>query len=322
MRRTYKIHGCARLKGAILVALLAGWSTSPGVVFAQERSQGTVPVNGAALFYESFGTGEPVVVVHGGPGLDHTYLLPQLADLASHHRLIFYDQRASGRSTGTADSASINPDQFVEDLERLRKSLGIKGMNLFGHSWGGLLAMHYAVKYPKNLKSLILCNTAPATSDFVGPFLKTRTERTTHDDSLTISRILASDGFARRDPAVITEFVRATFKTYFFNRSYVDSLSLNLLENTATNFLPVYTLMGRYLANYNLFPKLRAIHCRTLILHGDFDPIPADLNKKLTRYIKHSRFVLIPRCGHFPFIESRSSFLEACDSFLDGRGRQ
>jgi proline iminopeptidase len=114
--------------------------------------EGFVSVRNGKLFYRMPGKGVPLVVVHGGPSLNQDYLLPQLYKLAENNLVIFYDQRGSGRSLETKlDEKYINIDQFVEDLETLRISLGFDKFILMGHSWGGLLAMKYAVEHQENL---------------------------------------------------------------------------------------------------------------------------------------------------------------------------
>jgi len=281
------------------------------------NSEGMVKVLDAMLYYKSVGGGDTIVILHGGPGLDQTYLQPQVDELSKNHTIIYFDQRGTGKSTGAIDSVHITPEQFVNDLEAVRKTLKIKKMNLLGHSWGGLLAMYYGIAYPENLKSLILVSSAGASSDFIGPFIKTRTARTTHEDSIALATLVTSEEFAKHTPDAISKFTRLTFATYFFNRTYLDSLNLHLNQTTANNFLPLYGLMSMYLANYDLYPKLTAIQCPTLILHGDYDPIPVEFSQKLTGYIKHSQFILLQHCGHFPFVEVQKDFIQHCEHFLD-----
>ena len=125
-----------------------------------------VNVGGVELFVKTMGYGDPVVILHGGPGFDHRHMIPfkQLAD--SDYKVVFYDQRASGDSEGTVDSASINIDRFVEDLEAIRKSMNLGKINVIGHSFGAFLGMKYGIKYSDNLKSLILLAPASASSAF------------------------------------------------------------------------------------------------------------------------------------------------------------
>mmetsp|Transcript_18211 Transcript_18211/g.25545 ORF Transcript_18211/g.25545 Transcript_18211/m.25545 type:complete len:259 (-) Transcript_18211:304-1080(-) len=118
---------------------------------------------GGRMFYTKKGSGPPIIVAHGGPGLDHTYLAAELSAFAENHTVIFYDQRGSGRShNAKKDKEHITIETFVDDLEELRRCLGYEKFTLMGHSWGGLLSMYYACAHPDRLSSLILINSAPA----------------------------------------------------------------------------------------------------------------------------------------------------------------
>ena len=115
------------------------------------------------LYHETSGEGRPIILLHGGPGLDHTYLFPQMGVLSKKYQLITYDQRGSGKSLNTElNDKAINTSVFVEDLESLRKKLGLEKFILMGHSWGGRLAMDYAIRHPEHVESLILIGSAPA----------------------------------------------------------------------------------------------------------------------------------------------------------------
>ena len=107
---------------------------------AKSIKEGFANVNDVQLYYKIIGEGEPIVVLHGGPGFDHNHMLP-FVELANDYKVIFYDQRATGNSTGNVDVNSITVDNFVEDLEGLRKKLNLGRVTLVGHSWGAMLAM-------------------------------------------------------------------------------------------------------------------------------------------------------------------------------------
>lgn len=302
----------------LLLALVFAPMFSQTVV---EDNQGYVDVQNAKLYYTIVGTGEPIVVVHGGPGLDHTYLVPQLNSLATNYQLIYYDQRASGKSSGTVDSVSITPDRFVEDLEGLRKVLGLEKMNLLGHSWGGLLAMEYAIKYPQHIKSLVLMSSMGATSECMGPFIKTRIERTTHKDSVSMAGLQVSAGFIAHDPETMSKYMRILFKTYFFDRRFADSLSMQFSQNTASDLFPIFGLMGKYFVKYDLYNQLTGIQCPTLIIQGDYDPFPVEFSRQIAQRIKSSRFLMIEHCGHFPYIERPEEFTRDCLTFWNSLGQ-
>lgn len=176
-----------------------------------------VSVKDGKLFYRAVGNGLPLIVLHGGPGLSQDYLLPQLYKLAENNLVIFYDQRGSGKSLETKlDEKHININQFVEDLETLRTSLGFDKFILMGHSWGGLLAMQYAIDHQENLIGLILLNTAPADSNeqkaFVDEFgLRTKN---IHND---IQPFFTYEDFKKLTATQISDLYRKLFSIYFYN---------------------------------------------------------------------------------------------------------
>ncbi len=104
------------------------------------------------IYYVEFGKGPPLVVLHGGPGADHTYFLPWLLPLARTHRLIFIDERGSGRSERLQDASKYTVEGNVEDIEAVRVALGLGKISLLGHSCGGVLAEAYALKYQEHFE--------------------------------------------------------------------------------------------------------------------------------------------------------------------------
>ena len=125
---------------------------------AQRARQGLLSLETARIFYEVVGEGEPIIVVHGGPGLDHEYLQPGLDALAIRSTLIYYDQRGTGRSAAALDSTAINLDAFIEDIDALRQALGYERVSVLAHSWGALLGIEYAARHPEAIRGLILMN--------------------------------------------------------------------------------------------------------------------------------------------------------------------
>jgi proline iminopeptidase len=124
--------------------------------------EGYIPVGNARLYYREIGQGEPVVVLHGGPDFDHTYLLPDLDRLSDSYRLIYYDQRGRGKSADNVQPEDVTIQSDIEDIESLRGYFHLESVALLGHSFGGVLAMEYAICHPDRVSHLILMNTAPA----------------------------------------------------------------------------------------------------------------------------------------------------------------
>jgi len=118
--------------------------------------EGFVDAHGVLIYYWEIGRGTPLMVVHGGPGASHDYFLPYLLPLARYNRLIFIDERGSGKSEKLDDVSQYTVENMVEDCEAVRLALGLGKISLLGHSYGGVVAQAYALKYQKNLSHLIL----------------------------------------------------------------------------------------------------------------------------------------------------------------------
>src|SRR5271154_4480995 len=177
----------SRLRMAVCVAALVAIGTAPllaqhrkkaaatpttdtpnypiadGFVDVNGSSQGYVDAEGVLIYYMTVGRGAPLVIVHGGPGGSHDYFLPYLLPLARLNKLIFIDERGSGKSQKLEDPAGYTVENMVEDVEGVRRSLGLGRISLLGHSYGGVLAQAYALKYQSNLTHLILASTFPST---------------------------------------------------------------------------------------------------------------------------------------------------------------
>ncbi|HEV7239343.1 MAG TPA: alpha/beta fold hydrolase [Thermoanaerobaculia bacterium] len=117
--------------------------------------------NGIRLWYAERGHGSPLIVIHGGPGMDHATLAADLAPLERRHRVIYYDQRGGGRSTLPADETLLTIDHHVRDLEALRRHLGLKKVTLLAHSFGPAIAALYAIRHPENVERMIFLGPIP-----------------------------------------------------------------------------------------------------------------------------------------------------------------
>ena len=127
--------------------------------------EGYVDAHGVLIYYQTIGHGAPLMIVHGGPGVSHDYLMPYLLPLARSNQLIFIDERGSGRSEKLEDAAQYTVENMVEDVENVRQALRLGKISLLGHSYGGVLAQAYAFKYQQNLTHLVLGSTFYSTSE-------------------------------------------------------------------------------------------------------------------------------------------------------------
>ncbi len=311
-----------RLTLSILFLLLVGPGPA-GLAGPREKHQatkqqsGSLAVNGTKLYYRILGSGTPLLIVHGGPGLDHTYFLPQMRLLAQHYRLIFFDQRASGKSSVDVDSSSMNVNTFVEDIEGVRRALHLGRINLLGHSWGGLLAMRYALAHPEHLSTLILVTPTPATSAMRDSSFSIMKRNRSTKDSLEMARIVASPGFKESSPAAMARFFRLLFRPVFAHRNEADSLTLQFPADYSKRMKMVnYLYRDASLKSYNLLEGLRQVQCRALIVGGDHDMVPRAALEQIHHALSGSRLVILKDCGHFPFVEAPEEFARALHGFL------
>lgn len=278
--------------------------------------KGTKNINGTELYYQIIGNGEPILIIHGGPGLSHDYFLPSLRDLSNQYKLIFYDQRASGKSDLNLDAKSITIDNFLRDIDELRNTLGIEKLNLMAHSWGGILAMKYAVIYPDNVKSLILVNSVGASSEIATLSNLELAKRFTKEDSLQRAQILNSEGFQRRTEGSIESLMKIGFKNQFYNKTYLDSLNLSIGENYMITSQLLQNL-GEELKDFNFHSDLKTIQSPALLIYGSYDPLTRLAGIKIHESINNSEFIILDDCGHFPFIEKQIEFNKVVVNFIE-----
>jgi proline iminopeptidase len=281
--------------------------------------EGKVVTNGATLYYKAIGKGDPIIMIHGGPGMHHGYFLPSILELSKTHQIILYDQRGCGKSISEIiDGNSINIDTFVNDLEVLRKSLSLNKITLLGHSFGGFLAMQYAIKYPKNLSLLILVGAMPADFNGYNSFLL-EFGRRTQKIADEIDSIQKSLKFKEGNPKAVSRFYRIIFETYLYNPEKVNEISLVFEPFSAISGFKVYDIFDKNLfrSKFDILSDLKNLSIPTLIIHGDSDPIPLETAKRINNAITNSKLVVLKRCGHFPFIEQPERFFSVLEEFLN-----
>jgi proline iminopeptidase len=296
---------------AAAIAVLA-----PGAAEAQ-RAQGMLSLEDARLFYEVVGTGDPIIVVHGGPGLDHAYLQPGLDALGTRNTIVYYDQRGTGRSGGDLTGESINLDAFVEDIDALRQTLGYERVTVLGHSFGALIALEYAFRFPESLRALILMNPVEPGSRYRDQTAERQQSRSTAEDREEMETLTKSEAFLARDPATLSQIYRVAFRQVLRDREQIDRLDLDLANATARNGQDVAALLGGSLGVVDWWDRLGEIETPTLVLHGRYDAPPIDMTRELAEAFPVGTLEVLDS-GHFPYVEDRSGLLSAVSGFLAG----
>ncbi|HSR93139.1 MAG TPA: alpha/beta fold hydrolase [Gemmatimonadales bacterium] len=261
------------------------------------------------IFERRVGTGPPVVVLHGGPGAHHDYLLPGFDALGGDRELIYYDQRGGGRSPVGRD-VPVGWREHVADLEELRIIWKLDHLSLCGYSWGGLLAMLYAIDHPNNVERLALVSPAPSWRAARIEFEARFRARSTTPEIEAERRALRASGLRERD---LSAYQRRLFELavagYFHDPSRVRELTpFRITERTQRE---VWESLG----DYDLRPALRELRLPTLVVHGDDDPIPVESARETANCLT-AEWRLLRNCGHVPHVEAFDDFFEAVDTFL------
>lgn len=270
----------------------------------------TVRVPGADLFVRRIGSGPPVVVLHGGPGADHEYLRPGFDALADGREVLYYDQRGGGRSPVPRD-VPVGWIEQVADLEALRRHWGLEQLTVAGYSWGGLLALLYALEHPGRVGRLALVSPAPTWRAARGRFEATFARRNMDPAFQEERRLLRESGLRERDPAAFQQRIfELSVAAYFFDPSRARDLTpFRVVARTQQE-------VWHSLGDYDLRPRLPELAgTPTLVLHGEDDPIPIEA-ARTTAGLLGAEFHAVPRCGHVPYVEAFETFRSVVGGFL------
>ncbi len=263
------------------------------------------------LFYERHGQGRPLLLMHGGLGLDHTYFRPWLDPLGDAAELIYYDHRANGRSARPASLDGVDHATWAADADALRAQLGFDRIVLLGHSYGSFLAQEYALRYADHLAGLILCSAAPAL-DYMPVIQANAAARGTPDS-------LAALGEAFGRPMVDDSDWRSIWLRLlplYFKR-YNPQIGQAMDQSTAYSAAAWNHVNVNCLPKFNTVARLKEITVPTLLLSGADDWItPAAQGQRMKAELPNAELTIFEESGHFPFIEETDKFVSTVRNWI------
>jgi proline iminopeptidase len=330
MRSSHRITVTLSLLAAFLP--LGGCSTSvptsasPDVYAVQERF---VDARGVLIYTKTLGRGAPLVIVHGGPGASHDYYLPYLLPLARHHQLVFIDERGSGRSERLEDAKQYTVENMVEDVEAVRVALGLGKVDLLGHSYGGVLAQAYALKYQANLSHLVLCSTFHSTKAMNDVFVRMKAamspELRARIDKAEAAGLFGHGKDYEKNRYTNDYMVAAWGEGYFpyiYRRRPDPNHDPVAAGNMAWDlYREMWGSHGEFVIDGNLASveyaeRLKSLTVPTLITVGDHDECDPSLSREMNALIPGSKLVVLPESGHMTFVDQPGRFMSAVDAFL------
>lgn len=288
-----------------------------------QSSDGYIKVSdGIRLFYRIEGSGgDPIVVLHGGPGFSMAYIRPDLLRLSQDRTVIFYDQRGSGRSTVTDDPDLLRLSKYIEDLDMLRRYFNLEKLTLLGHSWGTGLAALYAIKYPERIKEMLLVGPMEVRSNpYTEQFLSNMTSWMDEVTHKRFSELIVLKNKAE-DVTWCNEFFTMLFRSYFSDPAKMNKMKGDICADPPEGILngqKIEPLLIEELGDWDWRDSLRNVKSRTLIVYGLDDIFPIESAREWADSLFNARIIIIPESGHFPYVEQPDIFFKVVEDFLRG----
>jgi proline iminopeptidase len=298
-----------KLLMAILLLFTGTYTFAQTSVALREQS---FPRSGFGLYYRTAGNGNPVLILSGGPGDDCDYMEPVALEIAKSAQAILLEQRGTGRSIPPViDKTTINLAVYLDDIEALRTQLKLERWTLVGHSAGGLLAMYYAAAHPDRIDKLVLLDSAPIASEFIGPLQDNILDRLSPAERQRLTELQKLT-----TPDALGEAAQIQANALFFDRQVGTETARRIGQSWHPE---IGQLLGNEISpssGYDLRPRLKDFDRPVLVLNGRQDPMDPLMAYQTSAAFMHSTLRFIRRAGHFPWVEQDKSFYEVLDSFL------
>ena len=281
------------------------------------REEGYTTTTASPIYWAKYGVqGAPkLLVLHGGPGADHCYLLPQMLHLGDRHDLLFYDQRGGGQSRSDA-RVPVTWQTHVEDVARVVQEHSLDPLSIVGYSWGGMLALLYLIEQRKNPElrrpaRLALMNPAPLTAAYRREFEAEFARRQQSPEIQKLRDELAASGLREKDPAAYRQ------------RAFELGVAGYFSDPANARDLTPFRVVGRVqqsvwesLGDFDIIRQLEGIRIPSIVVHGRDDPIPTASSVEAAQALE-TKLVLLDECGHVPYVEQQDALFAALDPFLD-----
>lgn len=280
------------------------------------RQSGFTTTTVVPLYWAAYGppSASPLLVLHGGPGAHHDYLLPQMLELARDREVIFYDQRGGGRSK-SEDREPITAQTHVADLAAIVQEMALRPLSLVGYSFGGLIALLYAIEHAPGDRGvpsrLVLIDPAPISRQYRIRFESEFARRQSGAEVSAMREDLEGSGLRESDSEAYRQRrFELSVAGYFADPARATDLTpfrvIGRIQQSVWNSLDAYDLTG----------QLGAIEAPTLVLHGRMDPIPLESSRDVADALPNGRLVIIEDAGHVPYVEKPRALFDAIRDFL------
>jgi proline-specific peptidase len=283
--------------------------------------EGYVEVEGGRVWYRRLGEGDalPVLLLHGGPGAAHDYMLPLAERLSEHRPAIVYDQLGCGRADKPDDTSLWTVDRSVTEVDQVRAALGLDRCHLLGQSWGGWLAIDYMARGPVGVAGLVLASTSASIAQFVAG-ARRLIEDLPEPHRTALQELGARGEYDHPDyRAAEQEFYRRHLcrmdpwpEALVRSSDQMEGNQVYVTMNGPTEF----DVIGR-LRTWDRTPDLARIDVPTLVTCGRYDEITPACSETIAEGIPDARVVVFEESAHVAHLEEAEAYAGTVEEFLE-----
>lgn len=272
---------------------------------------------GADLYYRSYGEGDIVIVLSGGPGISAEQIVDMAEKIGETQQAILLEQRGTGKSAlDEVTPATLNLKLMVQDLENLRKACKSKKVTLVGHSWGAMYAMLYAKAYPKRVEKLVLVSTGGVDMEFYNRYRENLLKTYSSQELTRLKYLNQLRRAGRADEKFDREFRTLEYKARIYDKSQLEAYSEILYKGKFQDEV-LQQMLTEIQEHYDVKGAFTEFEQEVLIIHGKQTPIGEETALEVLANFPNARIKWIHECGHFPWIEQPQVFYDALVAFLE-----
>jgi L-proline amide hydrolase len=288
-----------------------------------DATEGFVPFRGYRTWYRAVGAEEegklPILLLHGGPGATHDYLEPLEALGATGRRAVFYDQLGCGKSDLPGEESLWVVETFVDEVGAVRRELGLDRIHLFGSSWGGMLAMQYALTQPLGLESLIIASSPASMSQWVEETGRLRAQLPPE-----VQEVLdRHEAAGTTDDPEYEEAAMVFYKQHVCRADPWPESVLRSFQFIAEHGVVYHTMNGPSefhvtgnLREWSVVDRLGEIRVPTLVVTGEHDEATPAINRVVAEGISGAESVIYPGASHMAHVEDTEGYVRLLDGFM------
>ncbi len=277
------------------------------------------------IYYELMGEGKPIYILSGGPGITPQYMKGVSEELSKNYQTILIHQRGTGNTVVPLNEETIQIDKYCQDIKAIKDKLDHDKISLLGHSWGGMLAMHYITSFPDDIGQTILVSSGGYNLDFLKYFGSNIWSKLSEEDQQVfnvyneflehVGELETNDSLQYALARLSLDMQNIWVKGYLFDKSYANQIQLS--EKDLNHQIVPHMFGSLIRTNWNLKDNLtRLKNTKTLIVQGRQDPIDLETAIQINDAINGSQLKIIESCGHFPWIEKPEEFFSIINDFM------